>query len=265
MSSSRSLASTSPRRVRTRSMKRSCTSSWIAFSRATSSGFSGWNGSRITFESPGRVDAPLDADLAHQLDEAEAGGDDADRADDRGRVDDDLVAGAGDHVAAGGADILHEDEHRLFVLLGERADALVDQVRLHRRAARRIDHQRDCRRGLDAERLLQERRDRGERQARTGNATICPIVPESRTTGTTARSRRRPGKRRFRPSGRDSRHARAPVLARRSCRRKWRWREESRQSRSIARARREFRLPRRIASGARRPGSVRPGAGRGRA
>ena len=90
----------------------------------------------------GRVDAALHPDLAHRVDEAEAGGDDADRADDRRRIDDDLVAGAGDHVAARRADVLDEDDDRLLLLLGERADALVDQVRLDRRAARRIDDER---------------------------------------------------------------------------------------------------------------------------
>ena len=43
---------------------------------------------------------------------AERAADHADRADDRGRIGDDLVGRAGDHVAAGGRDILDEGDHR---------------------------------------------------------------------------------------------------------------------------------------------------------
>ncbi len=62
----------------------------------------------------GGVDAALDAELAERFDEAEAGKDDADGADDGGRVGDDLVAGGGDEVAARGRSILDEDDAPCF-------------------------------------------------------------------------------------------------------------------------------------------------------
>ena len=70
-----------------------------------------------------RIEPPLDAELVHQPDEAEGAADHPDRADDRGRIADDLVAGAGDHVAAGGGDVLGERDHRSLVLGRELADA----------------------------------------------------------------------------------------------------------------------------------------------
>src|SRR4051812_871031 len=48
------------------------------------------------------MEAALDAEAVEQLVEAEACRDDADRADERGRVGENLVAGAGEHIAAGG-------------------------------------------------------------------------------------------------------------------------------------------------------------------
>ena len=60
----------------------------------------------------GRVDPPLDAEPLDQPVEAEARRDHADRADDRGRVGEDLVARAGDHVAAGRRRVLDEHEDR---------------------------------------------------------------------------------------------------------------------------------------------------------
>ena len=56
----------------------------------------------------GGVDPPLDPELLDRLVEAERGADHADRPDDRGRIADDLVGRAGDHVAARGRDVLDE-------------------------------------------------------------------------------------------------------------------------------------------------------------
>src|SRR5262245_20633326 len=50
----------------------------------------------------GGVEPALDTELVDELGKAERAADHADGADDRGRVADDLVGGAGDHVAAGG-------------------------------------------------------------------------------------------------------------------------------------------------------------------
>src|SRR5829696_1375423 len=50
---------------------------------------------------PGRMEAALDAEAVQELVEAEPRRDDADRADERGRVGENLVAGAGQHIAAG--------------------------------------------------------------------------------------------------------------------------------------------------------------------
>ena len=85
----------------------------------------------------------LDADLGDQLVETERAADHADRADDRTRIGNDLVGGAGEHVAAGGGGVLDEGDDLAAVFLRQIADAAEDQVRLRRRAARRIDDQRD--------------------------------------------------------------------------------------------------------------------------
>src|SRR5215217_1355993 len=50
---------------------------------------------------PGGMEAALDAEAVEQLVEAEPRRYDADRADERGRVGENLVAGAGEHIAAG--------------------------------------------------------------------------------------------------------------------------------------------------------------------
>ena len=92
------------------------------------------------------MDTALDAELVDQALEAEAGGNDPNRADDGADIDDDLVGGAGDHVAARCSDILDSGDDALLLLLRQRADALVDQVRLDCSAARRIDDQRHHRR-----------------------------------------------------------------------------------------------------------------------
>jgi hypothetical protein len=100
------------------------------------------------------MDATLDAELFDRLDEAEARHDDADRADDGGRISDDLVAGGGDEIAPRGGGVLDEDDDVLAVFIGMVADALGDEARLHRRAAGRIDDDGDGRRGLEGEGAL---------------------------------------------------------------------------------------------------------------
>ena len=80
-------------------------------------------------------------------------------------IGDDLVGGAGDHVAAGGGGILHEGDHPALLLLRQLADAAEDQVRLHRRAARRIDDQRDRGGVAHGEDALERARDAGHGQA----------------------------------------------------------------------------------------------------
>ena len=55
----------------------------------------------------------------------------------------DLVAREREPVAARRGHVLDEGQHRHALLVGERADAGMDQRGLHRRTARRIDHQRD--------------------------------------------------------------------------------------------------------------------------
>ncbi len=65
---------------------------------------------------------------------------DADGPDDGGGIADDLVRRAGQHVAARGRHILHGRRTQcLSVSASQRADALVDEVGLDRRAARGID------------------------------------------------------------------------------------------------------------------------------
>ena len=67
-----------------------------------------------------------------------------------------------DHVAAGGRDVLDEHQHALVLLARKVADARVDQPRLHRRAARRIDRDRDGRRPPVGERPGKKRRGGSE-------------------------------------------------------------------------------------------------------
>ena len=113
----------------------------------------------------GGVHAPLDAELLDQPGEAEAGRNDADRADDGTRIDEDVIAGERDHVAARRGNVLDRNDDLLAILLGERADALVNEMRLHRRAARRIHHDGHRRRLLHREGTLELRRDGSERDA----------------------------------------------------------------------------------------------------
>src|SRR5262249_5358352 len=83
----------------------------------------------------GHVEPAFDAELLHQLGKAERAADHSDGAENGGRIAEDPVPGAGDHVAAGGGDIPGKDDHRTRVLGRELADAPINQVRLHRRAA----------------------------------------------------------------------------------------------------------------------------------
>ena len=128
-----------PRRALTRSLKASCTSACRLRRWATSSGRSGLKGSSIDFDSPAVWTRRSTPELGDGLDEAEARRDDPDRADDRAFIGIDLVARAGQPVAARGRDILAEDDDGQLVLVRQLADAGVDQGRLHGRAAGRID------------------------------------------------------------------------------------------------------------------------------
>ena len=114
----------------------------------------------------GGIEPALDAELVHQLGKTEGAADHADRADDGRAVADDLVGGTGDHVTAGGGDVLREGDHRLGLFGREFADAAIDQVRLHRRAARRIDQQGHGAGLAITERPFERPRDARQRDAR---------------------------------------------------------------------------------------------------
>ena len=114
------------------------------------------------------MDTPLDAEACDQVLEAEARRDHADRADDRGGIGDDLVGGAGEPVAARGGDVLDEGDHRQLLLARQQADALADQRRLHRRAARRVDRQRHRLGAAQAEGAGEQR---ASRSRSTGHAS----------------------------------------------------------------------------------------------
>ena len=172
------------RRSLTMPMKTSCTSRCSSFSRATSSGRSGWNGIERALVLARGVHAPLDAEAVDELVEAEAGRDHADGADDRGRIGVDLVARQRQEVAARGGHVLAEHVDALVLLLGQLADAAEDQVRLHRRAAGRVDHDGHGRQLGEREGLLDRAGDRA--RARPGRSGVTmPIGPEKRSTGTT--------------------------------------------------------------------------------
>jgi hypothetical protein len=113
------------------------------------------------------VHAPLDADARDQVLKAETRADDADRAHDRMGIDDDLVGGAGEPVAAGRRHVLDEGDHLHALLVRQQADALGDQCRLHRRAARRVERQGYRLGAANVEGALEQRRHRFDRQAAT--------------------------------------------------------------------------------------------------
>ena len=97
----------------------------------------------------------LDAQLGDGIDEAEARRNDADRADDRAFIRIDLVARAGEPVAARRRHILAEHEDGEVLLRREFPDAGMDQGRLHRGTARRIDADRHGGEALGPEGALQ--------------------------------------------------------------------------------------------------------------
>ena len=136
----------------------------------------------------GGVEPPLDADLLDQLVEAERRADHADRADDRGGIGDDLVGRAGDHVAAGGGDVLDERQHRKLLLVGECADAAMDQMRLRRGASRRIDRQRDRPDIRASKTPVRANAPHWQASGRASAGWISRWRRTSRTTGTTGMS-----------------------------------------------------------------------------
>ena len=89
-----------------------------------------------------RIKPALDPDLLDQFLETEGAADHADRAQDRRRIAENLVARAGEHVTAGRCDILDEHQHGQFLFRCELANTQIDLARLHRRASGRIDDQR---------------------------------------------------------------------------------------------------------------------------
>src|SRR6185437_15110218 len=112
-----------------------------------------------------RVEPAADAEAAQQLGEAEAAADDPDRAEDRGLLGEDLVAGEGQPIAARGGDVLGEGEDGDVLLLGELTDAPVDERRLHRRAARRVDREGDRGEAGELESALDRARLAGQAEA----------------------------------------------------------------------------------------------------
>ena len=127
------------------------------------------------------VDAALDADAADQLVHAERRGDDPDRAHDRARIGIDLIARKREQIAAGGGDILGEDIDFEVLLGGERPHALVDQHRLHGRAAGRVDLDGDGLGAAHGESLL-DRRGRC-RRARGRDGAASPRRSRRRNGG----------------------------------------------------------------------------------
>ena len=101
------------------------------------------------------VQPPLDAEAVDQPRHAEPRGDDADRAEQRRFFGVDFVAGERQPITARRRDILGKGEDRHAFLLGELADAAEQQCRLHRRATRRVDRQRDAAETRDREGALQ--------------------------------------------------------------------------------------------------------------
>ena len=163
-SASRSPLSRPARRPSTSATNIAWICAWMPLRRATSSGRSGLNGSSIALLVPAVWRRRSTPKRSSSLSKPNARRDDADRADERGRVGENLVAGAGEHVAAGGAGVLDEGEHRQLLLLGERPDAAEDQMRLRRRSARRVDDDRDRRRVAGGEGPFQRRRHGGDRK-----------------------------------------------------------------------------------------------------
>ena len=167
--------------------------SWICacsrFSRSTSSGRSGRNGSSMLLSSPAVCTRRSMPCRAMKLLEAERGRDHPDRADDAVRVEMDAVGRRGQPVAARGRHVLDEGVHRHPLLVGQPADARRDQARLRRAAAGRVDRQRHRLRLAAAEGRLDQRRQAGVGQRRRRrSARPPPITPSSRRTVTRSRA-----------------------------------------------------------------------------
>ena len=90
---------------------------------------------------PGGVHPALNPKFGDRLLKTEPGRDHPDRADDRAGISVYFITGQSDPIPAGRRDILAKHKDRNFLFTGELPDTLLDQVGLHRRAARRIDHQ----------------------------------------------------------------------------------------------------------------------------
>ena len=82
----------------------------------------------------------------HQLGKAEGSGNYPDGADDRAVIHPDMIARTGQPIAARRRDILDKGMNRDRLFRRQPPDARGNQARLHRRSARRIDHQRHGRR-----------------------------------------------------------------------------------------------------------------------
>src|SRR3984893_8131601 len=95
------------------------------------------------FSLAGSIKAALDTEPTHQLGEAEARADDADRAEERGFLPKDFVAGERQPIATRGPHILGARYDGYALLVGELANAPKQQCGLHRRSARGIDDEGD--------------------------------------------------------------------------------------------------------------------------
>ena len=99
----------------------------------------GLEGSSIAFALAGGVDAALDADPLDELGKPKPA--ETTPIEPTIELSSTTISSpaSGDHVAAGGGDVLDGDDDLLALLLGERADALEDEMRLDGGAAGRID------------------------------------------------------------------------------------------------------------------------------
>lgn len=111
------------------------------------------------------VEAAFDADACDEVGEAEAAAADADRGDEAHRVGVDLIGGAGDPVAAGGADVADDGVYLDLRLFGAAADEARDEVGLDGRAAGAVDIEDDGLAVGGGEALLDQRLGGGEVEA----------------------------------------------------------------------------------------------------
>src|SRR5699024_833032 len=105
------------------------------------------------------MDAPLDTNPRDRLGKAETGGDDTDRADNRGGICIDLIRRAGQPIAARSGDSGAEGKDRHLALGGKAPDARADHAALYRRTAGAVDGKRHRRDATDAKGALQHRRN----------------------------------------------------------------------------------------------------------